>query len=30
MEIKDNIKTFEVAKGTLDDVFVNVVGEQHV
>ena len=29
-EIKDNIKTFEVIKGTLDDVFVNVVGEQNV
>lgn len=30
MDIKDNIKTFEVTKGTLDDVFVNVVGEQSV
>lgn len=29
-DIKDNIKTFEVIKGTLDDVFVNVVGEQNV
>jgi multidrug/hemolysin transport system ATP-binding protein len=28
-DIKDNIKTFEVIKGTLDDVFVNVVGEQN-
>lgn len=30
LDIKDNIKTFEVTKGTLDDVFVNVVGEQNV
>ena len=30
LDIKDNIKTFEVSKGTLDDVFVNVVGEQSV
>ena len=29
-DIKENIKTFEVVKGTLDDVFVNVVGEQNV
>lgn len=29
-DIKENIKTFEVIKGTLDDVFVNVVGEQNV
>lgn len=29
-EIKDNIETFEVVKGTLDDVFVSVVGEQNV
>lgn len=29
-EIKQNIETFEVAKGTLDDVFVNVVGKQNV
>lgn len=28
IELKDNIDTFEVVKGTLDDVFVNVVGEQ--
>lgn len=28
-DIKDNINTFEVIKGTLDDVFVNVVGEQN-
>ncbi len=27
--IKDNIKSFEVVKGTLDDVFINVVGEQN-
>lgn len=30
VDIKDNIKSFEVTKGTLDDVFVNVVGEQNV
>src|SRR5690554_4248126 len=30
LDIKDNIKTFEVTKGTLDDVFINVVGEQNV
>lgn len=30
MDIKDNILTFEVMKGTLDDVFVNVIGEQNV
>lgn len=30
LNIKDNIKSFEVTKGTLDDVFVNVVGEQNV
>ena len=30
LNIKDNIKTFEVTKGTLDDVFVNVVGEHNV
>ncbi|WP_025725515.1 ABC transporter ATP-binding protein [Acholeplasma granularum] len=29
-DIKDNILTFEVIKGTLDDVFINVVGEQNV
>src|SRR5690554_1969619 len=29
-DIKDNILTFEVVKGTLDDVFINVVGEQNV
>src|SRR5690606_25129466 len=28
IELKENIETFEVVKGTLDDVFVNVVGEQ--
>lgn len=28
--IKDNIKTFEVVKGTLDDVFINVIGGTHV
>jgi multidrug/hemolysin transport system ATP-binding protein len=30
IEIKDNIKTFEVVKGTLDDVFIHVVGEYNV
>jgi len=30
IEIKDNIKTFEVVKGTLDDVFIHVVGEHNV
>ena len=29
-EIKDNIKTFEVIKGTLDDVFINVIGKKYV
>jgi len=29
-DIKENIQTFEVVKGTLDDVFLNVIGEQHV
>lgn len=28
-DIRDNIKTFEVTKGSLDDVFVNIVGEQN-
>ncbi len=27
--LKDNIKTFEVINGTLDDVFIKVVGEQN-
>ncbi len=27
--LKDNIKAFEVVNGTLDDVFIKVVGEQH-
>lgn len=30
LELKENIKTFEVIKGTLDDVFIHVVGEQNV
>ena len=30
MELKDNIKSFEVRKGTLDDVFINVIGDQNV
>jgi len=29
-DMKDNIESFEVTKGTLDDVFVNVIGEQNV
>lgn len=29
-DMKDNIESFEVIKGTLDDVFVNVIGEQNV
>ncbi len=29
-EIRTNIKSFEVVKGTLDDVFINVIGENHV
>jgi len=29
-DIEDNIKSFEVSKGTLDDVFVNVIGAQNV
>jgi|GEM_PF-6842610 len=29
--IKDNIKQFEVIKGTMDDVFIEVIGgENHV
>jgi len=29
--IRDNIKQFEVVKGTMDDVFINVIGgERHV
>jgi multidrug/hemolysin transport system ATP-binding protein len=27
--IKDNIKQFEVLKGTMDDVFINVIGGEH-
>ena len=27
--IKDNIKQFEVIKGTMDDVFINVIGGEH-
>ena len=30
LELKENIKTFEVVKGTLDDVFIHVIGEQNV
>lgn len=30
MELKENIKSFEVRKGTLDDVFINVIGDQDV
>ena len=30
LELKENIKTFEVIKGTLDDVFIHVIGEQNV
>lgn len=29
-DIRSNIKTFEVVKGTLDDVFINVIGDNHV
>lgn len=29
-KLKENIEIFEVVKGTLDDVFINVVGEQNV
>ena len=28
-QMKDNIKQFEVLKGTMDDVFINVVGGEH-
>ena len=28
-QISDNIKQFEVQKGTMDDVFINVVGGEH-
>ncbi|MDO9629962.1 MAG: ABC transporter ATP-binding protein [Acholeplasmataceae bacterium] len=28
-QMKDNIKQFEVLKGTMDDVFLNVVGGEH-
>lgn len=30
MDLKENIKSFEVVKGTMDDVFIKVVGDQHV
>ncbi|VEU79937.1 ABC transporter ATP-binding protein [Haploplasma axanthum] len=29
-DLKENIKQFEVIKGTLDDVFINVIGEENV
>lgn len=29
LDLKANIHSFEVIKGTMDDVFINVVGEQH-
>ncbi|HEY8405671.1 MAG TPA: ABC transporter ATP-binding protein [Acholeplasma sp.] len=29
IDLKDNIESFEVIKGTMDDVFINVIGEQH-
>jgi len=28
-QMKDNIKQFEVLKGTMDDVFINVIGGEH-
>lgn len=28
-KVKENIKSFEVLKGTLDDVFINVIGGEH-
>ena len=28
-DLKDNIKQLEVVKGSMDDVFINVIGKEH-